>query len=190
MSTSERPYHHGDLRAELLSIAGKLLEAEGMSALSLRELARRAGVSHNAPYRHFADREALLAALAADGFARLTAVIKQAGAQQPGLVELGMAYVSFALDQPALFRLMFSGVTAGSIEADSAASLAAAMSEMRRSLGADAPDAAVLSGWAFSHGLAALLLDQQVPDWIRRERDDRTLARDVLDVTAAAIDTD
>src|SRR2546422_330429 len=64
-------YHHGDLPAALLRAAGKTLERRGIAALSLREAARRAGVSHNAPYRHFPDREALLAALAAEGFAHL-----------------------------------------------------------------------------------------------------------------------
>ena len=60
-------YHHGDLRAALLQAAGEILEKEGLEALSLREAARRAGVSHNAPYRHFPDRDSLLAALVAQG---------------------------------------------------------------------------------------------------------------------------
>ena len=75
MSTKMRKrggYHHGDLRSAVLQAAGEILEKEGLSGLSLREAARRAGVSHNAPYRHFADRESLLAALAAEVTPRST----------------------------------------------------------------------------------------------------------------------
>src|SRR5438046_5208157 len=95
-------YHHGDLPAALLRAAGRTLERRGLAALSLREAARRAGVSHNAPYRHFPDREALLAALAAEGFAMLGERLRG----KPGR-EMGAAYVSFALEQPQRFRLMF-----------------------------------------------------------------------------------
>src|SRR5919206_3833931 len=98
-------YHHGNLRPALLRTAAKTLEKEGIGALSLRETARRAGVSHNAPYRHFPDREALLAALAAQGFAMLGEQLRG----KPGR-EMGEAYVRFALEQPQRFRLMFGGV--------------------------------------------------------------------------------
>src|SRR6266705_366700 len=98
-------YHHGDLPATLLRAAGKTLERRGIGALSLRETARRAGVSHNAPYRHFPDRGALLAALAAEGFATLGERLRG----QPGR-EMGEAYVRFALEQPQRFRLMFGGL--------------------------------------------------------------------------------
>src|SRR2546423_10801996 len=99
-------YHHGDLPAALLRAAGRVLEQKGIGALSLRDAARRAGVSHNAPYRHFADREALLGALAAEGFALLAKRLR--GQRGP---ELGMAYVRFALEHPQRFRLMFGGVS-------------------------------------------------------------------------------
>src|SRR3954470_20864584 len=97
-------YHHGDLPPALLKAAAKILEKEGLAGLSLRELARRAGVSHNAPYRHFPDRDALLAALATEGFAILG---KQLAA--PAGQESAAAYVRFALDHPQRFRLMFGG---------------------------------------------------------------------------------
>ncbi|MFY9316774.1 MAG: helix-turn-helix domain-containing protein, partial [Burkholderiales bacterium] len=83
MSTSrsrKRSYHHGDLPAALLQAAGKILEKEGVEALALRTLARRTGVSHGAPYRHFRDRESLLAALAAEGFAMLGRAQREAAA--------------------------------------------------------------------------------------------------------------
>src|SRR5262245_65147086 len=101
-------YHHGDLPPALLKAAGKILEKEGVGGLSLRELARRAGVSHNAPYRHFPDREALLAALAAEGFAMLGSAQREAAAAA-GLRGMGEAYVRFALAHPQRFRLMFGG---------------------------------------------------------------------------------
>src|ERR1700716_321467 len=104
MSTSPS-YHHGDLKAALLQTAGETLEKQGLALISLRETARRAGVSHNAPYRHFPDREALLAALAAEGFAMLGERLRD----QPGRV-MGEAYVRFALEQPQRFRLMFGGL--------------------------------------------------------------------------------
>src|SRR2546427_8857402 len=97
-------YHHGNLRTALLRAAGERLEKQGITALSLREAARRVGVSHNAPYRHFADREALLAALAAQGFEMLG----QAMRGQTGR-GMGEAYVRFALQYPQRFRLMFGG---------------------------------------------------------------------------------
>src|SRR6478672_7153397 len=97
-------YHHGNLRPALLRAATKTLEKEGVGALSLRDLARRAGVSHNAPYRHFPDRESLLAALAADGFEKLGQAMRGQGGK-----EMGEAYVRFALEHPQLFRLMFGG---------------------------------------------------------------------------------
>src|SRR5437016_7879863 len=97
-------YHHGNLRTALLRAAGERLEKQGITALSLREAARRVGVSHNAPYRHFADRETLLAALAAQGFDELAAAV----ASGPP-ARMGEAYVSFALEHPQRFRLMFEG---------------------------------------------------------------------------------
>src|SRR5436190_24145857 len=98
-------YHHGNLRPALLAGAAKILEKEGVTALSLREAARRAGVSHNAPYRHFADRDALLAALAAEGFQMLGEAMRAHDGR-----EMGEAYVRFALAHPERFRLMFGGV--------------------------------------------------------------------------------
>src|SRR5436190_10261366 len=101
-------YHHGDLPAALLRAAGQTLEKKGIGALSLREAARRAGVSHAAPYRHFPDREALLAALAAEGYAMLGSAQREAAAVH-GLRGMGEAYVHFALAHPQRFRLMFGG---------------------------------------------------------------------------------
>jgi AcrR family transcriptional regulator len=107
----ERAYHHGNLRAALLATAARQLEQSGVEALSLRDLANSLGVSHAAPYRHFADRRAMLAALAADGFRRFEAQAQAALAKQAtpaARLQAGArAYLAFATRHPQLFRLMF-----------------------------------------------------------------------------------
>jgi AcrR family transcriptional regulator len=150
-------YHHGDLRAALLLAAGKILEKKGISELSLREAARRAGVSHNAPYRHFLDRESLLAALAAEGFARLTRDLEAAGR------EMGAAYVRFALEHPQRFRLMFGGLlpTAKYEELQVSAGRAyqALVDLMKNHKEIANPEAAAAAAWSLVHGLSHLILD-------------------------------
>jgi AcrR family transcriptional regulator len=111
---AERPYHHGNLRAALLAQAEQTLREDGLDGLSLRELARQIGVSHGAPRRHFADRQALLDALAETGFGRLGAQLR-AAAESAGedyearLRAVGLAYVRFAVSDAALLELMFTG---------------------------------------------------------------------------------
>ncbi|MGQ0544505.1 MAG: TetR/AcrR family transcriptional regulator [Betaproteobacteria bacterium] len=156
MSTST--YHHGDLRTALLAAASDTLEEQGLAALSLREVARRAGVSHNAPYRHFADRESLLAELAAEGFRELGAALAAKAGR-----DMGEAYVRFALDHPNRFRLMFGG----QLSAGRHAGLAAAgrhtyevlLRAFRAQPGIADPDKAAAAAWSLVHGLAQLLLD-------------------------------
>lgn len=109
-----RPYHHGNLREALLERAGRTVDERGAQALSLRELAREVGVSHAAPRRHFPDRQALLDALAEDGFERLGDEMRQAvrgaGASfDARLHALSQAYISFATEHAALLELMFAG---------------------------------------------------------------------------------
>ncbi len=104
-------YHHGDLRAALVKGAAAEIERAGYENLSLRELAESLHVSRAAPYRHFADRRALLAAVAADGFDRLTAIYRKAIASgrtpQERLAAAGRGYLAFAAERPQMFRLMF-----------------------------------------------------------------------------------
>jgi AcrR family transcriptional regulator len=112
--TSERPYHHGNLRTALLAEAERTLRERGVQELSLRELARAAGVSHGAPRRHFPDRQALLDALAKDGFERLGEELRAAAAGagedfQARLRAIAAAYVRFATRDAALLELMFAG---------------------------------------------------------------------------------
>ena len=142
VSTS-RPYHHGALPAALLDAALALLEAG--EPFSLRAVARRAGVSPTAPYRHYADKEALLAALATYGFAQLADRLDAAA----GLTGMAEQYVGFALAHPGLFRLMYGRPTAGAASARTAEILAGRLADPVLRTGA----------WALVHGLAVLLLD-------------------------------
>src|ERR1700730_14074950 len=110
MSQSKATYHHGNLRPALARAAMELLEESGETALSLRAVARRAGVSPAAPYRHYEDREALVSAIAALGYRELAEGLP-AGPPPPStpeqLASVAVAYVEFALKRPALFRIMF-----------------------------------------------------------------------------------
>src|ERR1700683_2993238 len=106
-------YHHGDLRDALVLAARTILEKRGLAALSLRAAARAAGVSPAAPYHHFADKKALLDAVAAQGFDALTSAMEKPMAKKTDpdarLDASGIGYVVFALENPALFRLMVGG---------------------------------------------------------------------------------
>ena len=148
-------YHHGDLRPALLRAAGELLEKHGVESLSLREAARRAGVSHNAPYRHFPNRSSLLAALAAEGFAALSEAIGKRAERDKGL-----GYVEFALAAPQRFRLMFGGV----VRFDDYPELRAQADRGYANLQgfasfADEAPLAAAAAWSLVHGLVHLILE-------------------------------
>jgi AcrR family transcriptional regulator len=111
----QKHYHHGNLRETLRDAAIKLIAEVGPTAFTLREVARRAGVSHNAPYRHFRDKDDLLAAVGAEGFRELKEAMLNAALQQTNALERlkrsGLAYVSFALRRPEHFTVMFDAPT-------------------------------------------------------------------------------
>jgi AcrR family transcriptional regulator len=106
-------YHHGDLRSALIAVATELLAAEGIHTLSLRKIAQKAGVSHNAPYMHFADKEAVLAAIATEGFRQLTNTVAASvtplggGSTRQKLLAASKAYVNFAILHPNHLQVMF-----------------------------------------------------------------------------------
>ena len=108
-----RPYHHGDLSRALIQAGRRILESGGPAALSLRAVAREAGVSPAAPYHHFKDKCDLLDAVAKEGWMELGAAVAKARAQAPdaraALTNIGVAYVCFARDNPALYRTMYDG---------------------------------------------------------------------------------
>lgn len=195
MTTSEsKPYHHGDLRRQLIAVGEEVLAERGLAGLSLREVARRLGVSHNAPFKHFASREALLAAIAEEGFAEIAQRLQSAmlaDAGPAGIIERGVAYVTFALERPAVFRLMFDGQLDPAEHPRLAEAAAASLGGMTRRIGEafgddEALGDATLSAWAFSHGLACLLLDGQIPPALRAGRSDVEIARAVTEAIAHA----
>lgn len=150
----------------------------------MRALARLAKVSHNAPYRHFPDREALLAALAAESFERLGDAQRKAAASG-GLRAMGEAYVRFALEHPKRFRLMFSGQVSIEKNARLREVATKAFEALSGALASQVPEAqgardASIAAWALVHGLAQLLLEDRVASAARRGRDDAALVRDVL----------
>lgn len=160
-------YHHGDLRAKLVLAALEMLESG--ESFSLRAVARRAGVSTAAPYRHFADREALESALAVHGLRELMGEL--AAGEEPqrsaaGVVELALGYVRFAMRRPALFRLMFGQPCDD--QDDERVRAAGALHEYLRSVmtavfpHADSV-ALATAGWSLAHGLAFLHLDGKFP---------------------------
>lgn len=141
-------YHHGDLRAAILEAAGVLIEKEGLARLSVREAARRAGVSHNAPYRHFADRDSLLDGLAQAGIEQLEEALAGLSGR-----DLGQAYVRFAREHPQRFRLMF---------ARRGQAMHERFARAFTGLGAEVNTAAA-AAWSLVHGLACLILEGQLP---------------------------
>lgn len=167
-------YHHGDLRRALVDAAIELVHELGPSGITLREAARRAGVTHAAPYRHFADKGALLAAVAEHGFAQLREEIVRSleAGGEPTLDLVGLAYVRFARDNPSQFRVMFGSQMGDKraypslLEADQAVFdlLVAAIRQSQREgdLGDGDPVAMGMVAWPMAHGLAALAVDGQM----------------------------
>jgi AcrR family transcriptional regulator len=158
-------YHHGDLRAALVRTAIELLEESGETELSLRAVARRAGVSPAAPYRHYADREALASAVAAVGYLDLAerlAAAHPSPSTPEQLASVAIAYVQFALERPALFRVMF-GEPCDRDNDERVAATAAVSQYVRAIVERTFPqgdtDALATAVWALVHGLAVLYLD-------------------------------
>lgn len=180
LAEGSTPYHHGDLRRALVEAALALVTEEQDWGFSLREAARRAGVSHNAPYKHFADKRDLLAAVAAVGFealrARLVSAVAEAQSPEAALLAIGVAYVRFGMENPAHYRLMFGPtLTAGEgglppVVAEAAAGAKAVLGEAilrgaRAGRFTPSPssqgelDVAALSAWSLVHGLTMLAID-------------------------------
>jgi len=155
-------YHHGNLRAALIEAAGAILEAEGLEGLSLRAVARSVGVSQTAPYRHFTDREALLAAVAAEGFDDLLARIDRsvnphADSPQDAVAAIGAAYVLFAAERAAHFRLMFGRDIRERARHEV---LSGATEDVAHRIGRILNDPGLGLGiWAAMHGLAWLVVE-------------------------------
>ena len=172
----KRRYHHGNLRRALLDAALRLVETEGSNALTLRAAARLAGVSQAAPYRHFRNKEALLAAVAEEGFRALAAAMRHATAASGGSAlddcgRLGAAYIGFATSHPSHFRVMFGREIANRSAYPSLQeaatktfrTLVEAISNGQRAglMRSGEPEELALLAWAGVHGISALLVDGQ-----------------------------
>jgi AcrR family transcriptional regulator len=163
-----QPYHHGDLRAALISAALVLIERHGIKGFTLKDAAVMAGVSTAAPYRHFADKDALLEAVQLEGFQRFNAALAEAFYRQTEpeaqLLELGVAYVRFALDHAAHMRVMF-GFRGGHAPEPVPGTITGydLLVEGVRSLFPDAPEQyrmdMVVGCWSAVHGYALLQMD-------------------------------
>jgi AcrR family transcriptional regulator len=176
-SVSKPSYHHGDLRSALLSAAHTLLETQTAAELSLREAAKVANVSPAAPYRHFANKDALLAALAEEGFDELDQVLRAAAQRIPAqpraqLTELADAYLRLAVNRPHFFRMMFS-IDLGPSRVDEGIVRACdrvqqgLVQALAQSLGAvsDAQlELSFLHYWSTLHGYAMLLIDHKLDE--------------------------
>jgi AcrR family transcriptional regulator len=175
-------YHHGDLRRTLLRTAAEVIEEQGPAALSLRELARRAGVSHAAPAHHFGDKAGLLTALAAEGYDLLAADLTEQWSATYSFLEQGVAYVRFALNHRAHFEVMFRpdlyrprepALVAARAQASQALYLGVA-GDPAAGPASDSTDPAQrqppevreagLAAWSIAHGFATLWVSGSFPD--------------------------
>lgn len=189
-------YHHGDLRRALLDAALKLITEQGVDKFTLRETARAAGVSHNAPYRHFPSRSHLLGELAVEGHAMLREQLLKAieasdGTPLEKLLAIGVGYAEFAMQRPAMFRVMFSseaardesaalqmerGKTFGMLELELAHCVTAGV------LSCESTSDAALAGWAAMHGISFLFIDGGMQDRpLTGGRSTKQIARMVLE---------
>lgn len=174
-TTARRTYHHGDLRRAILRTALDVIASDGADALSLRDLARRAGVSHAAPAHHFKDRTGLLTAIAAEGHALLADSL--AGTET--LREAGVRYVRFAREHPAHFQVMFRPelLREDDLELTTARTLSgerlrAAVATVRPEAAGSDPRLAAIAAWSLAHGFATLLLSHNLDGAVGTEDPD------------------
>jgi AcrR family transcriptional regulator len=206
--TQHRPagYHHGNLRAALLDVALKTLAEKGAAALSLRAIARQAGVSQTAPYNHFADKEALLAALATVGYKGLSdsmaqAVVAAAPVDTASEIRaLGRGYLDFAIRKPEQLRLMFGGEIVDMREfpelmAAAHDAFAAINTAVERFIdegntgptGRMGPNTATIAAWSMVHGLSTLLIDHKVNPAETEAGTEAELIEQILDIFVDAL---
>lgn len=166
-----RTYHHGDLRRSIVSAALEVIRSDGVAAISLRDLARRAGVSHAAPAHHFKDKAGLLTAIATEGFELLAAALTAVPAGTAHrLREMGARYVEFALGHPAHFEVMFRPQLLHGDDPELTAARERTSGALRSAVedlpaARRGPDArrAGLAAWSLAHGFAALQLSGSLP---------------------------
>jgi AcrR family transcriptional regulator len=177
MTSSPRPYHHGDLRPALLKVAITLIEEVGPGAMSLREVARRAGVTHAAATYHFGDKAGLLTAIAVDGYRLLGDALRESLEAHHSFLELGVAYVRFAVTHRAHFEVMFRPELyhRNDEQLHEARAITSRLlygtdhaSNEQRMTG--------IAGWAIVHGIATLWLNGSLPVWLGDDPEEITRA--------------
>lgn len=180
-----------DLRQRILDASEQLLETEGLAALSMREVARRSGVTHQAPYHHFANRETILAELVTRGFQEMARRLARAndrhvdGDRLGAVIESGEAYVGFAIDHPGVFRIMFRSEVCDPARFPAARQAGgSAYRELERLVALVHGEAEVarLSAvyWGQVHGLASLIVDGPIGQQLGSVRERRAFMRDAL----------
>lgn len=173
-TAENRPYHHGDLRRALVDAARRILESEGPSALSLRAVAREAGVSPAAPYHHFKDKGELLDAVAHVGWDMLGDSMREGREAAPdvrhAMTEIGVAYVQFAQRHPALYRVMYDAsrdktALPEAMKSDQDSAYCMVQDAFRAAAGPEVPEIdvelATIAAWCAAHGLAEMNVFQQ-----------------------------
>jgi AcrR family transcriptional regulator len=186
----KKNYHHGDLKNALIKAGVEILAKDGVGGLSLRKVALKAGVSHSAPYSHFADKQALIAAISTEGFRQLyvrvsAAAEKNKNSPEKQLAEAAWAYVQFAMDDPDRFKVMFSAVLEKEKEypefvAESQRNfqLVKMIVEANQAAGvlrSGPSELAALSAWGIVHGFVMLVLEGQIPHTILEKKSPREL---------------
>jgi AcrR family transcriptional regulator len=163
---SRDTYHHGDLKAVILAEAATLVAERGADGISLRELARAAGVSHAAPAHHFTDRRGLFTALAAEGWRKLAGALTGA---RPDFIDAALAYVRFALDHPGHYAVMFDSSLVDPDDPElvaaqnaAGAELAHGVSTLKGPRAKTDPEGAALAAWSLVHGFSMLWLNKAI----------------------------
>lgn len=189
-SKPAKPYHHGDLHQEILCAACEMIEENNISSLSLRELAKKVGVSHTAPYRHFKDKTSLLAGIAGVGFKQLAkrladAVESHRDDPAAQLQEAGHGYVQLAMSSPQCMQLMFSGIlpcddTYPELRASGDAAFGGLkmIIEEGQATGAFKKgdvETLALAAWSAIHGLALLVISGNLPEILSKSVDTREI---------------
>jgi AcrR family transcriptional regulator len=188
----KKTYHHGDLKNALIKAGVEILAKDGVSGLSLRKVAMKAGVSHAAPYAHFEDKQALIAAISTEGFRQLyerVSGVAETYQSQPEkqLVEAAWSYVQFAMDDRDRFKVMFSGVLEKEKEypdfvAESQRNFQLVKSIVEKNqasgnLRGGDPELTTLSVWGIVHGFIMLFLEGQIPHSVL----ERTSLRELIE---------
>jgi AcrR family transcriptional regulator len=186
-----RSYHHGDLKNALIEAGVQILAAQGVGGLSLRKVAGRAGVSRTAPYAHFADKQALIAAISTEGYRRLyqkmkAVVEKNAGQPARQLVEIGRAYIDYAIKDPDRFKITFSGVIEKEKSYQDLVEISHATFRLliettkacqsARILKSGPVEMTAIGVWSIVHGFVCLLLENQIPRSIMKKLNTRETA--------------